>query len=98
MLTSDQKNELRTLLDAVAPGPWHTFQMEGKYFPRVGMGPPMPYHDGSGNTQPSFVINDAPDRKAAEAGYWSCTMDACQATARLIVFLRNHAEDLLAEG
>jgi len=93
-LTSKEKTELRKLLKLASPGPWEAqiHPRSAHLFPSVWLGPTRRYSDNSGEYRPRVCINEVhdPARKTAGAGH-----ETFDATARLIAFLRNHAEALL---
>lgn len=94
MLNKKQKAELRKLLDEASPGPWEAVGLDEEgYFPSVYLGPTRRYSDDSGERRPRICINEAHDPKRKFAG---ADMPTFRATAKLIAFLRNHAEDLLS--
>ena len=75
---------------AISPGPWGTYNMDGKYFPSVLLGiEGLVYRDGSGDpktmrTQHRLTINVGPSPEGAAKGFWSNQMETCQDNARAI--------------
>ena len=69
-----------------SPGPWEHTQKDGSLFPRVYLGPSLPWKDGSGFYRPSIVINEGHTPEAVEAGIadFGLTMENVNATASII--------------
>lgn len=92
-MSKSDKEELRKLLAEASPGPWKAYNLtKDGIFPSVYVGPVRRYPDDSGEYRPRIVINEAHD---PNHGYAGADRPTFRATAKLIAFLRNHAEDLL---
>ena len=88
-------DEIKALRKDATPAPWRAYQLDGKYFPRLEIGPKLPYADGSGIGDNFVHINRGNDPASVRAGIYGNKMKACQANAKLLALLINNLDEIV---